>query len=139
MSETTENTEAPEGEEKEAVLGCDFQGRIFGATYEDGCCVKGYLWDMDSVDEEGYMSSGGDTPCPKCNRAGWLENYREDFVDEGYGAASDRKPRVYQHSKLLLEQEGEEELVRGWWEGGYDLALVDLGDDAGEERGGIAE
>lgn len=48
--------------------GCDYQGRHFGASYEDATCIDGYLWDLDSCDEPGgALSNGGDVPCPQCN------------------------------------------------------------------------
>lgn len=52
------------------ALGCDYQGRHFGAAYPDAQCVDGFLWDEDSCDEPGgALLHGGDTPCPKCNSA----------------------------------------------------------------------
>lgn len=46
----------------------------FGARYPDARCIDGYLWDMDS-DENGYLTSGGDDPCPYCNPDKYLEQY----------------------------------------------------------------
>ena len=62
---------------------CDYEGYEFGGGYLDSTCIDGYLWDMDSSDEEGMLSSGGDIPCPKCNSKAFL-----DYVKEcvGYGA-----------------------------------------------------
>lgn len=55
-------------QEPVAELGCDYQGSHFGATYEDACCIDGYLWDLDSCDEPGGpLRHGGEIPCPKCN------------------------------------------------------------------------
>ncbi|KVO65019.1 hypothetical protein WJ78_18040 [Burkholderia ubonensis] len=49
-------------------MSCGYQGAHFGAHYEDGCCIDGYLWDLDSCDEPGGpLHNGGDEPCPRCN------------------------------------------------------------------------
>ncbi len=48
------------------ALGCDYQGRHFGASYPDAQCVDGFLWDEDSCDEPGgALRHGGDIPLPK--------------------------------------------------------------------------
>lgn len=48
--------------------GCSYQGKHFGAFYEDACCINGYLWDLDSCDEPGGpLHHGGEIPCPQCN------------------------------------------------------------------------
>lgn len=61
---------AAEIESLDRMLGCDWQGHAFGATYEDATCIDGYLWDLDSCDEPGgTLSIGGDIPCPQCNEA----------------------------------------------------------------------
>lgn len=36
----------------------------FGARYPDATCIDGYLWDLDSGDEPGCLSKGGEDPCP---------------------------------------------------------------------------
>jgi len=57
-------------------VSCGYQGRAFGAHYEDGCCIGGYLWDLDSCDEPGGpLHNGGDVGCPSCNTKEWLEYY----------------------------------------------------------------
>lgn len=45
---------------------CDYQGYEFGANYPDSVCIDGNLWDADSGNGDGYLTSGGDIPCPKC-------------------------------------------------------------------------
>jgi len=45
----------------------------FGARYPDAVCIDGYLWDLDSGDEPGVLSIGGDDPCPFCNTEQYLE------------------------------------------------------------------
>lgn len=54
----------------------------FGASYPDGSCVDGYLWDDDSV-ENGHYTCGGDIPCPLC-RPDEYDEYNEDN-NEGQG------------------------------------------------------
>lgn len=52
----------------------------FGARYPDACCIDGYLWDLDSCQDEGditCLTSGGDDPCPVCN----TKNYIKNFID----------------------------------------------------------
>jgi len=51
---------------------CQFQDRWFGATYEDGLCCGGYMWDLDSGDSPGELTSGGNDPCPICRGRGWV-------------------------------------------------------------------
>ena len=62
------------------TLGCGIEFPYFGANYPDAVCIDGYLWDMDSGDEEG-LTIGGDDPCPVCNREEWLKwvMENEDF------------------------------------------------------------
>lgn len=58
---------------------CDYQGRHFGASYEDAGCIDGFLWDLDSCDEPGGgLSSGGDVPCPMCNPKKYAEYFSND-------------------------------------------------------------
>lgn len=58
---------------------CDYEGRDFGASYIDSCCIDGYLWDIDSCDEPGGpLFDGGDMPCPKCNTLEYLEQAKEE-------------------------------------------------------------
>lgn len=59
-------------------LGCDFHEPFFGASYPDACCIDGYLWDLDSGEGDGYLTHGGDVPCPKCNKSEYDEYIRED-------------------------------------------------------------
>ncbi|WP_321905195.1 hypothetical protein [Paraburkholderia tropica] len=55
--------------------GCSFEGPMFGASYPDATCIDGYLWDLDSCDDDGNLYGGGDTPCPHCNTHEYLLNY----------------------------------------------------------------
>lgn len=54
-------------------MSCGYDGCHFGATYTDGACIDGYLWDTDSCDEPGGpLYNGGDEPCPCCNTREYL-------------------------------------------------------------------
>lgn len=55
---------------------CDYSASMFGAHYPDAECVEGYMWDLDSFDD-GYLTSGGEIPCPKCNTGKWLAHQLE--------------------------------------------------------------
>ncbi len=59
---------------------CGFTCSMFGANYPDGQCIDGFMWDLDSYDG-GFLTSGGDIPCPKCNTTRWLERHLEDLLD----------------------------------------------------------
>lgn len=55
---------------------CGYQGRHFGAWYDDGGCIDGYLWDLDSCDQPGgLLHSGGDIPCPCCNTREYVADF----------------------------------------------------------------
>lgn len=55
---------------------CGYQGRHFGAWYDDGGCIDGYLWDLDSCDAPGgWLTSGGDIPCPCCNTREYVADF----------------------------------------------------------------
>lgn len=53
----------------------------FGAPYPDACCIDGYLWDLDSGDEPGMLSHGGDDPCPFCNGAEYVDWSWESWLE----------------------------------------------------------
>lgn len=57
---------------------CGYEGAHFGASYPDARCIDGFLWDLDS-DDNGYLTHGGDMPCPQCDLAGWLLMLVDDF------------------------------------------------------------
>jgi hypothetical protein len=58
--------------------GCGYQGKHFGAPYDDATCIKGYLWDWDSCDVPGGpLTQGGEIPCPQCN----AEKYAAYYAD----------------------------------------------------------
>lgn len=49
---------------------CNWQGKFFGAPYEDGICIDGYMWDLDSGGPGEPLTIGGDEPCPQCRGTG---------------------------------------------------------------------
>ena len=59
-------------------LGCGIEIPYFGANYPDAKCIDGYLWDMDSYEDDGCFHIGGDEPCPICNTKVWLERVMEN-------------------------------------------------------------
>lgn len=65
---------------------CGYTGSHFGASYEDAACIDGYLWDLDSGDEDG-LSNGGDLPCPACNTAYYLDDAKEDAESTSWGSS----------------------------------------------------
>lgn len=58
--------------ENRAALGCNYEAPTFGASYPDGTCIDGWMWDLDSGDGDG-LTSGGDEPCPFCNTVEFIE------------------------------------------------------------------
>lgn len=71
-------------------MSCGYDGCHFGATYPDGMCIDGYLWDADSCDEPGGdLTVGGDEPCPCCNTREYLGYH--DVI----GSGNARQRRVY--------------------------------------------
>jgi len=51
---------------------------FFGAPYPDATCIDGFLWDLDSCEgEEGFLTQGGETPCPFCNTKAFLQVYAD--------------------------------------------------------------
>jgi hypothetical protein len=59
-------------------LSCGYEAPTFGAHYPDGVCIEGYMWDMDSGDQNG-LTSGGDIPCPHCNTGAYIEYISAHF------------------------------------------------------------
>lgn len=58
-------------------MSCGYQAPWFGASYPDGGCIDGVLWDLDSYDD-GLLTVCGDIPCPACNTTAFLEWARDD-------------------------------------------------------------
>lgn len=54
----------------------------FGAWYPDARCIDGFLWDMDSCDDDpNTFHNGGDMPCPFCNRESFIEYHLDEDND----------------------------------------------------------
>ncbi|KAA0678093.1 hypothetical protein [Roseomonas genomospecies 6] len=114
----TYTTTAPTDANK-AKLGCDYAGHEFGASYPDSMCIEGFLWDADSDDGDGMLTSGGDIPCPQCNHARWLEHIRDEVIEAGYEAAYDGKTAddCPFPAKARFAQDGE--IFKAWWLQGH--------------------
>lgn len=106
-------------------MSCGYQGYEFGAHYPDSLCCDGYLWDADSGDEMG-MDSGGDIPCPSCNRSEWLAFYRAEIIECGF-EENERKrgprtvkyggfPELVRNDKKAMRKV-KRWLRRGWYQG----------------------
>lgn len=84
----------PEPQRSEA--GCNYHGQFFGAPYPDACCVGGYLWDEDSGEstEDGWrFDSGGEFPCPNCNRDLALFTIVDDWSNDASNSKRGKYPR----------------------------------------------
>lgn len=68
----------------------------FGATYPDACCDGGYLWDLDSCDEN-MLTSGGNDPCPVCNTRLYAQYMLENIAGTG---------RMLAHIKFIFSRYG---------------------------------
>jgi hypothetical protein len=59
-------------------MSCGYQGYEFGSgSYPDSLCHEGYLADADADLEISEI------PCPNCNSAQWLHEYREVALEGG--------------------------------------------------------
>ena len=107
-------------------MGCGYQGKHFGASYEDGGCIDGYLWDLDSCDEPGGpLFTGGDDPCPQCNHAQWLDGVCEAISENaaliGYEGGSRSHP--FTQRKLFFPNDFE--AMTAAWLKGFDAGARD--------------
>lgn len=66
-------------------MSCGYQGYEFGASYPDSMCIDGLLWDADSGDGDGYLTCGGEIPCPRCSTEGYLRAALDEAKDGGCG------------------------------------------------------
>lgn len=106
-------------------LGCDYQGKEFGASYLDSQCFDGYLWDADSCDEPGgVLNSGGSMPCPKCNHEEWLKSCCEDIYNSAAIDGYDNKPRKNPIKETQLKYPDDFEAMEIAWYKGYDDGLI---------------
>lgn len=79
----------------------------FGAIYPDARCIDGYLWDLDSYDN-GFLTHGGNVPCPFCNTEAYKEYLTGDFeTDEGKEKIN--KHIDFLHKKYTPDQEAGED------------------------------
>lgn len=88
-------------------MSCGYEGPHFGGGYNDGRCVDGYLWDLDSCEsgEEGegmFFASGGDIPCPNCNLDEFVDYHAEDVWCGGN--AHQRRKYARQYRRELRER-----------------------------------
>ena len=65
--------------ENEDVVCYEFP--YFGAHYPDACCIDGFLWDLDSNNEEGLLTHGGEIPCPFCNTEAFIEYHIGEEIE----------------------------------------------------------
>lgn len=80
----------------QAKYGC-IEFPSFGARYPDATCIDGMLWDLDSCDGNGGLTSGGDTPCPVCS----TKAYVNDLMEMGMAIDS-----VHKHIDYIFKQYG---------------------------------
>lgn len=55
----------------------------FGARYPDATCIDGQLWDLDSCDENGLLSTGDNPICPFCNPKQFIEDQIDSCIPRG--------------------------------------------------------
>lgn len=85
---------------------CGNEFPYFGASYPDAKCIDGYLWDLDSYDN-GKLYSGGDEPCPICNKEKFMKNNLEEWTEEDYQKYINTLKKYY-NIRLLTNGNGEE-------------------------------
>lgn len=102
---------------------CNYQGYEFGGVYLDSVCIDGYLWDEDSYDD-GYLTNGGDEPCPACNCREWAFWHREEVEGLGYFACENGAKlkdcpsfrNIRCHDKKMIRK------LKKWWRNGWSEA-----------------
>ncbi|MGR5240238.1 hypothetical protein ACPV36_05020 [Photobacterium damselae] len=101
---------------------CDYQGSHFGASYDDACCIDGYLWDLDSG-SDGMLDSGGDIPCPHCNLKAHVM-YIADEIFEG-GFCSVLHPFTTKQLKNVMAKlpENRRRIAMRYWRAGRKIGL----------------
>lgn len=83
--------------------GCNIEFPLW-ARYPDAKCINGYLYDMDSWDEElGGFTSGGDEPCPICHPEAWLDNCETEEEGERTKKWIENLKNTYGNPKWLLK------------------------------------
>lgn len=77
------------------MAGCGHTGHYFGAIYEDGACIDGYMWDLDSCDTPGGgLHIGGEIPCPECNAEAFIKQMSDQVEEAGYWSGHDGEPCI---------------------------------------------
>lgn len=82
-------------------MSCGYEGHHFGTRYPDATCIDGYLWDLDSF-EDGFLTSGGDLPCPKCNLTSWLDDIVEYCQNDLTDVKSFDQQSVHFFNKAII-------------------------------------
>lgn len=55
---------------------------FFGAPYPDARCIDGYLYDLDSCDENGnFYYTAEKIPCPFCNKNEFIKSFGKGFYN----------------------------------------------------------
>lgn len=108
------------------LLGCDYVGSDFGASYLDTCCIGGQLYDMDNCDDDGNLFEPLEfLPCPKCNHKAWVEDKKENLVERGWIDAEDGKARS-DLPKFCADFSSEDVAqFSAWWLEGYDERMAE--------------
>ena len=103
-------------------MSCGYQGYEFGAHYPDSICCDGYLWDADAYDD-GMLTSGGDIPCPACNRKTWMDYYRDEIIECGMEQAERKRgPKTVKYGgypRLVLDDRKAMRTIRRWLRRGW--------------------
>lgn len=76
----------------------------FGAHYPDAACIDGFLWDLDSNNEEGLLTHGGDDPCPFCNTEAFIEHHIGEEIDGVWEGLT--REKIVAHIDWLKERYG---------------------------------
>lgn len=67
----------------------------FGASYPDATCINQYLWDLDSVGDNGNLTKGGEVPCPFCNKEEYFEWMGDVFTREEKESHLESLQKIY--------------------------------------------
>lgn len=103
---------------------CNYQGKHFGAHYDDAVCIDGYLWDADSGDSNG-LTSGGDEPCPSCNLRERTRYFQDEIEENGYCSIEQpfTFPKLF--PKFQSSPASERRLLRRFWMRGRKARIKD--------------
>lgn len=79
-------------------LGCNYEAPTFGASYPDGRCLDGYMWDLDACDGR-LLIGGPEMACPYCNTR---EHIEDTFVGFS-GNSHQRRKAIRKKIKEIRE------------------------------------